>query len=55
MTSHGSIAPDLLNAGADWRDREVVVDDGLVTSRSPDDLPAFCARICRELDLLEAS
>lgn len=55
MTSHASIAPDLLNAGADWRDREVVVDDGLVTSRSPDDLPAFCARICKELDLLEAS
>ena len=33
------------NAGADWVDQEVVVDDQLVTSRKPDDLPAFCATI----------
>ena len=55
MTSHASIAPDLLNAGADWRDREVVEDEGLVTSRSPDDLPAFCASICKVLDLQEVT
>lgn len=55
MTSYASIAPDLLNAGADWRDREVVEDEGLITSRSPDDLPAFCASICKELDLQEAT
>lgn len=49
MTSYSSIAPDLRNAGADWEDAEVVVDDGFVTSRSPDDLPAFCAKMCEEL------
>jgi protease I len=36
---------DLRNAGAEWVDREVVEDQGLVTSRKPDDLPAFCARM----------
>jgi protease I len=49
MTSYSSIATDLRNAGADWEDAEVVVDDGFVTSRSPEDLPAFCAKMCEEL------
>ncbi len=49
MTSYSSIALDLQNAGADWEDAEVVVDDGFVTSRSPEDLPAFCAKMCEEL------
>jgi protease I len=41
MTSWPSLKTDLTNAGADWVDEEVVVDDNLVTSRKPDDLPAF--------------
>ncbi|MBC8101662.1 MAG: type 1 glutamine amidotransferase [Cytophagales bacterium] len=41
LTSYPSIRTDLKNAGADWSDQEVVADRGLVTSRSPDDLPAF--------------
>jgi protease I len=45
MTSWPSLHSDLANAGAHWVDREVVVDRGLVTSRRPDDLPAFCARM----------
>ena len=49
MTSYEAISQDLKNAGADWKDEEVVVDQGFVTSRSPDDLPAFCAKMCEEL------
>src|SRR6202012_5227350 len=41
MTSWPSLRTDLKNAGADWVDQEAVVDKGLVTSRSPDDIPAF--------------
>lgn len=41
MTSWPSLADDLRNAGAEWTDEEVVVDDHLITSRKPDDLPAF--------------
>jgi protease I len=41
MTSYPSLRSDLLNAGADWVDQEVVVDRGLVTSRHPGDIPAF--------------
>lgn len=49
MTSWPSLRTDLVNAGADWVDEEVVVDNGLVTSRKPDDLPAFNAKIIEEL------
>ncbi|MEA9357679.1 type 1 glutamine amidotransferase domain-containing protein [Bacteriovorax sp. PP10] len=41
MTSWSSLKTDLTNSGANWVDREVVVDDNLITSRSPDDIPAF--------------
>ena len=48
VTSWPSLEADLRNAGADWVDEEVVVDRGLVTSRKPDDLPAFCSNMIRE-------
>jgi protease I len=48
MTSYSSLQTDLRNAGADWVDEEVVVDQGLVTSRTPDDLPAFNAKTIEE-------
>jgi protease I len=49
MTSFPSIATDLKNAGAEWVDEEVVVDQGLVTSRSPKDLRAFCDKMVEEI------
>jgi len=49
MTSYPSIKTDLINAGAHWRDEEVVVDNGLVTSRSPNDLPAFNKKMQEEI------
>lgn len=49
MTSYHSIKTDLINAGADWTDQEVVTDNGLVTSRSPEDLLAFCAKMIEEI------
>jgi protease I len=49
MTSYPSIRKDLENAGAEWTDQEVVVDDGLVTSRKPEDLPAFNAKMLEEI------
>lgn len=49
MTSFGSIKTDLMNAGADWVDEEVVVDNGLVTSRGPKDLDAFNAKVVEEI------
>lgn len=48
MTSVNNISQDLINAGADWSDEEVVVDQGLVTSRTPKDLPAFNDKIVEE-------
>lgn len=49
MTSHPSIRTDLENAGAIWEDAAVVVDNGLITSRSPKDLEAFNAKVLEEL------
>ena len=48
LTSTKTIKIDLVNAGAEWYDEEVIVDQGLVTSRSPDDLPAFNDKIVEE-------
>ena len=49
MTSYPSLATDLRNAGAEWVDQECVVDNGLVTSRKPDDIPAFNRKMIEEL------
>lgn len=49
ITSYASLKTDLRNAGANWVDEEVVVDQGLVSSRTPDDLPAFNAKVVEEI------
>lgn len=49
MTSWPSLKTDLTNAGAEWVDEEVVVDNGLVTSRKPDDIPAFNRKLLEEI------
>ncbi len=48
MTSYPSVKTDLINAGVNWLDEEVVTDNGLITSRSPKDLPAFNKKIIEE-------
>ena len=49
LTSFPSLRTDIVNAGGDWVDEEVCVDGGLVTSRNPDDLPAFCSKLVEEI------
>lgn len=49
LTSYPSLQADLKNAGAQWVDQEVVVDNGLVTSRKPDDIPAFNRKLVEEV------
>jgi deglycase len=49
VTSYASIRTDLINAGADWEDTEVLEDANLITSRTPDDLDAFCDAILHRL------
>jgi protease I len=49
LTSYPSLRTDLRNAGAEWVDEEVVVDSGLVSSRTPEDLPAFNAKLVEEI------
>jgi protease I len=49
ITSFPSLQTDIRNAGGNWVDEEVVVDQGLVSSRKPDDLPAFCAKLVEEI------
>jgi protease I len=48
VTSWPSLQTDIRNAGGNWVDEEVVVDEGLVSSRNPDDLPAFCTKVVEE-------
>jgi protease I len=48
LTSYPSVKTDVRNAGGNWVDEECVVDRGLITSRKPDDLPAFCSKIVEE-------
>jgi deglycase len=55
MTSYETIQTDLKNAGVDWVDREVVVDGGLVTSRKPDDIPAFNRAMVEQFARQEAA
>jgi len=49
LTSSPTLQTDVRNAGGNWVDEEVVVDEGLVTSRNPDDIPAFCAKVVEEI------
>src|ERR671921_680656 len=49
LTSYPSLQMDIRNAGGEWVDEEVVTDQGLVTSRNPDDLPAFCSKLVEEI------
>jgi protease I len=53
LTSFGSIKKDLINAGANWVDQNVVVDNNLVTSRSPEDIPVFNKKLIEEIAKVE--
>jgi len=53
LTSYPAIKDDLVNAGAEWTDDEVVVDDKLITSRKPDDIPAFNDAMFKELMVIQ--
>ena len=50
VTSYAAIKDDMTNAGGEWSDSEVVVDRNLITSRKPEDLPAFCREIIGKLN-----
>jgi protease I len=50
VTSWPTLQTDIRNAGGEWVDEEVVVDDGIVTSRTPKDLPAFCGKLLEEFE-----
>lgn len=52
VTSYPSLQDDLQNAGANWLDQEVVIDENIITSRNPDDVPAFCSAIVSALEAL---
>jgi protease I len=49
LTSYPTLQTDIRNAGGEWVNQEVVTDQGLVTSRNPDDLPAFCSKLVEEI------
>jgi protease I len=53
LTSWPSVKTDIENAGGDWVDEEVVVDDNIITSRSPKDLDAFVAKIIEEIEEMD--
>ena len=50
LTSFPSLETDIVNAGGSWVDRSVVVDEGIVTSRTPDDLESFCSKLIEEFE-----
>jgi deglycase len=54
LTSYPSVKTDIRNAGGNWVDREVVVDGNLISSRQPDDLPAFCKTLVEEFAAVPA-
>ena len=55
LTSWPSLQTDIRNAGGEWVDEEVVVDEALVSSRKPDDLPAFCEAIIEQFEKAEVA
>jgi protease I len=55
VTSYVAIKDDMVHAGANWIDKEVVVDGNIITARKPDDLPAFCKEIIRVMQLAKVT